>query len=261
MNPEYERLKSLATTSRYSAGVMEQMIGHSYDIARRWIRGPRVLELGPAEGLMTDALVADGFELTVVEAARNFCVEIAARHPSVTVVESIIEDFSSKPIFDTVILGHVLEHVEDPVQVLRLVRRWLAPAGRVFAAVPNARSLHRQAAVIMGLLDQEDELNEIDLQHGHRRVFDPESFRAVFALAGLRVEFFGGYWLKPVSNSQIESYWTPQMLEAFVKLGERYPDIAAENYVVAIESAAPGDHPSGSSARVGILGSRIIGTD
>jgi 2-polyprenyl-3-methyl-5-hydroxy-6-metoxy-1,4-benzoquinol methylase len=233
MNVEYERLESIAADSRYSAGVNEQMVRHSYGVAKRWIRGPRVLELGPAEGHMTDALVADGFELTVVEGSRRFCDEISLRHPSVTVVQSIFEDFDSAPVFDTVVLGHVLEHVEDPVQVLRRVHGWLAPGGRVFAAVPNARSIHRQAAVIMGLLEREDALNEIDRHHGHRRVYDPESFRAVFAPAGLSIEFFGGYWLKPLSNGQIEAHWTPEMLDAFVQLGERYPDIAAEIYVVA----------------------------
>ena len=52
-------------------------------------------------------------------------------------------------------------------------------------------------------------------------------------MVGLEIEAFGGYWLKPLSNGQIEQDWTPQMVEAFMKLGERYPDIAAEIYVVA----------------------------
>jgi 2-polyprenyl-3-methyl-5-hydroxy-6-metoxy-1,4-benzoquinol methylase len=212
---------------------MEQMVQYSYGVARRWIRGPQVLELGPAEGHMTDALVIDGFDVTVVEGSQRFCDEIGARHPSVKVVHSIFEDFVSEPIFDTVVLGHVLEHVDDPVDILRRLGGWLAPGGRVFAAVPNARSLHRQAAVIMGLLGREDELNETDHSIGHRRVFNPESFRGVFTEAGLRIEYFGGYWLKPLSNGQIEANWTSEMIDAFVQLGERYPDIAAEMYVVA----------------------------
>lgn len=32
------------------------MVSYSYGVARRWIRGPRVLELSPAEGHMTDVL-------------------------------------------------------------------------------------------------------------------------------------------------------------------------------------------------------------
>jgi hypothetical protein len=44
---------------------------------------------------------------------------------------------------------------------------------------------------------------------------------------------FGGYWLKPLSNAQLEAHWTPEMLEAYMQVGERYPDIAAEIYVIA----------------------------
>jgi hypothetical protein len=85
----------------------------------------------------------------------------------------------------------------------------------------------------MGLLRHEAALNEADIAHGHRRVFDPGSFRACFSDAGLAVEQFGGYWLKPMSNAQIEAAWRPAMLDAFMQLGERYPDIAGEIYVIA----------------------------
>ena len=43
----------------------------------------------------------------------------------------------------------------------------------------------------------------------------------------------GGYWLKPVSNAQIEEAGNPEMLKAFMQMGERYPDIAAEIYIKA----------------------------
>jgi hypothetical protein len=76
-------------------------------------------------------------------------------------------------------------------------------------------------------------MNEADIHHGHRRVFNPELFRNVFVEAGLRVDVFGGYWLKPISNGQLETTWSLVMLDAFMQLGERYPDIAGEIYVVA----------------------------
>jgi len=64
-------------------------------------------------------------------------------------------------------------------------------------------------------------------------VSTPESFRAAFTQAGLRVEHSGGYWLKPLSNAQTDEWFTPEMNDAFMALGERYPDIAAETYVIA----------------------------
>jgi hypothetical protein len=88
------------------------------------------------------------------------------------------------------------------------------------------------------MLEAEDSLNEMDMHHGHRRVFSPESFRTVFYQAGFNIEMFGGYWLKPVSNKQIEDNWTPEMLDAFMQLGERYPDIAGELYVLASDGSS-----------------------
>jgi hypothetical protein len=76
-------------------------------------------------------------------------------------------------------------------------------------------------------------LNDMDRHHGHRRVFNPETYRQAFLQAGLKIEIFGGYWLKPISSGQIEAHWNNEMLQAFMKLGERYPDIAGEIYVVA----------------------------
>ena len=98
--------------------------------------------------------------MTVVDGGKGFCDAIKARHPRVEAVNSLFEDYRSAPAFQTIVMGHVLEHVENPVEILALARGWLAPGGRILAAVPNARSLHRQAATIMGLLPNESALNE-----------------------------------------------------------------------------------------------------
>ena len=233
MSSEHDRLEHIAAASLYASGVNPDTVKYSFTIFERHLRNGSVLEMGPAEGLMTDLLAQTGRPVTVVEGSRAFCESLAQRLPDVRVVHSLFEDFAPVDRFDNIVLGHVLEHVEDPVLILARAAGWLVPRGRILAAVPNSRSLHRQAAVLMGLLPSEDALNEMDLHHGHRRVFNPESFRHCFRSAGLAIELYGGYWIKPVSNRQIEQVWTREMLAAFMELGERYPDIAAEIYVVA----------------------------
>ena len=99
--------------------------------------------------------------------------------------------------------------------------------------MPNANSLHRQAAVLMGLLGSTKQLNETDKLIGHRRVYDLNTLQEDFLKADLKIICSGGYWLKPVSNAQIESSWNDEMIDAFLKLGEKYPDIAGEIYIVA----------------------------
>jgi 2-polyprenyl-3-methyl-5-hydroxy-6-metoxy-1,4-benzoquinol methylase len=230
---ESARLERISNASLYCAGVNSNTIKYSFKIAQRHLAGDTILELGPAEGVMTELLAATGKKLTLVEGSTLFCDSLRRRFPRANVIHSLFEEFQSNELFDNIILGHVLEHVEDPVEILSRAKQWLKPeTGRLFGAVPNARSLHRQAAVIMGLLCQEDELNEMDYHHGHRRVFNPETFRNAFYQSGLKIELFGGYWIKPVSNKQMEDSWTTEMVEAFMVLGERYPDIAGEIYVV-----------------------------
>jgi len=226
-------LEAAATDSWYAIGANAVSTSYCAEVFSRSWRGDSCLELGPGEGLITKRIVADFSDVTLVDGSKTFCTGLRQHFPTIRVECVLFEDFEPKRSFDTIVLGHVLEHVADPVRVLRLCREWLAPRGRLFAGVPNARSLHRQAAVIMGLLESEAALNDADRHHGHRRVYDPERFRADFLQAGWTIEVFGGYWVKPVSNDQIAKSWTPEMLRAFMALGERYPDIAAEIYVIA----------------------------
>lgn len=230
---EHDRLQDIASRSLYSAGTYGQTLPYCFQIFRRHMRGNSILEMGPAEGHMTDLLATCGMELHVVEGSEAFCRDIQARLPDATVTASLFETYEPPRTFDNIVLGHVLEHVDDPVGLLERAKQWLTPQGRIIAAVPNSRSLHRQAGVLMGMLPFEEALNEMDQHHGHRRVYSPETFRRDFLAAGLEIEVFGGYFLKPVSNGQIEEHWPLELLQAYLQLGERYPDIAGEIYIVA----------------------------
>ena len=232
---ELDRLDKIAKDSWYAKGVSTKMVEYSFEVFSRHIVGGNILEMGPAEGVMTPLLLSICESLTLLEGAKEFCDDLRARYPTATVVHSLFEDYAPSERYDYIILGDVLEHVENPEAIISQASDWLKPGGKIIAAVPNSQSLHRQAAVLMGLLKTEDSLNEMDVHHGHRRVFNPISFKAAFLQAGLTIEHFGGYWMKPLSNGQIEATWTPEMLKAFLKLGEQYPEIAAEIYIVAIK--------------------------
>ena len=147
---ELQRLAEIASDSWYAKGVSGTMIQYTFRIFSRYLQPDRVLELGPAEGIMTALLAPVSKHLTIVDGSAAFCDDLRKRFPQATVFHSLFEQFRTDQRFDTIVLGHVLEHVIDPVEILSLAKTWLAPQGRVLAAVPNARSLHRQAAVIMG---------------------------------------------------------------------------------------------------------------
>lgn len=226
-------LDKIANDSWYLRKPNMQSIEYRANVfSRYWVKG-RCLELGPAEGVITERLAQTFSDLTCVEGSRQFCKQLQRKFPSAHVVNALFESFEPAGRFDNIVLGHVLEHVLDPVALLKKAKRWLSDEGRLFASVPNARSLHRQLAVVMGLLSSEDQLNDTDRHHGHQRVYNPETFRSDFLKAGLKIEMFGGYWIKPVSDAQLVESWTNEMLQAAMVVGERYPDIGAELYVIA----------------------------
>ncbi|MGK7651078.1 class I SAM-dependent methyltransferase [Roseovarius sp. B08] len=233
-NEERKRISEIAKDSWYEKPTALATIRYSFDIFRRFMKDDdKILEMGPAEGTMTKQLIEAGCDIECLEGSPEFAEILRSKFPDLKVHVALFEDWECEPTYDVILLGHVLEHVDNPPAILSRAKNWLRPGGQIVCSVPNCRSLHRQAAVIMGLMETEQDMSEKDVHHGHRRVYSPETLRADFTKAGMTVDFFGGYWMKPISDGQIEEQWTPEMLEAFMKLGERYPDIAAELVIVA----------------------------
>ena len=210
----------------------KRMIGLRYRTIQPYLLGPCGLELGPAEGCMTALLLLNFEELVAVDAAAHLLAQITA-HAKLTKVQALFEKYEPETRFDTIVMDHVLEHVAHPRALLRRCRRWLKPGGRIIAGVPNANSLHRLAAVKMGLLPRADALNSRDHAVGHRRVYDSVAFRAEFEAAGLQIVAAGGVFVKPLTNQQIEATWSDAMIEGFYRLGQDMPDLAAELFAVA----------------------------
>ena len=226
-------LDAVAGRADYGRPLAVRSMEYCAGIFCRHIRGGSLLEVGPAHGVMTPHLCGAAASVHLLEGSAHFSEILRARFPNLQVTHALIEHFAPGRAFDHVVMGHVLEHVIDPEDAVRRAAAWLRPDGLILASVPNARSLHRQAAVAMGMLAHESSPSESDVLQGHRRVFRPEEFRALFTECGLSIDAFGGYWLKPISDRQITACWDAPMVDAFMALGERYPDIAAETYVIA----------------------------
>ncbi|MEZ5028835.1 MAG: class I SAM-dependent methyltransferase [Ferruginibacter sp.] len=227
------KLNEVANQSLYTTFTNSNTILYSFKIFSRFLKQGKILELGPAEGLMTEHLLQYDPSLTVIEGSSVFANQLKEKFPNLTIIQSLFEETVLDEKFDFIVLGHVLEHVADPVVLLKIIKQWLTPNGKVLCAVPNAQSIHRQAAVEMGLLKTIFSQSEKDIHHGHMRIYCPNTFKTDFINAGYKIDHFGGYWLKPLSDKQLEESWTQEMLSTFLKLGETYPDIAAEIYIIA----------------------------
>jgi 2-polyprenyl-3-methyl-5-hydroxy-6-metoxy-1,4-benzoquinol methylase len=211
------------------------LIRQRYELLKRYFRGTTCLELGPATGEGTEYLVQHFPSVVAVDGSEKVVQTLNERFAGrgFTGVHSYFEDLALEQRFDTVVLAHILEHVDDPQSVLAVGRRMLAPGGVMIVDVPNGMSLHRQVGVEMGLLGSVTELHEGDLSIGHKRVYTPDTFREEIRQAGLGVQTFGGVFIKILSNAQTQATFDAEQLRALLAIGERYPEIAAEMYVVA----------------------------
>lgn len=208
-----------------------KLADYNYLTLKPFFKGTLALELGPASGYMTKHLVNDFKQLHVVEGSGALLAQIPD-YNNVEKTHALFEDFETTNRYDTIIMGHVLEHVFDPRLVLRKVFSWLKDDGVFLASVPNAKSIHRLVAVEMGLLSSIYELNDRDRELGHYRVYDLDSLCADVEASGFFVQEKGGIFLKPLSNGQIEKNWTNEMMDGFYKLGKKFPQNCAEIFVV-----------------------------
>lgn len=209
----------------------KQLIYFKYETLKPYIKGIKGLELGPAEGQMTNFLIKAFTDLTIVEGSKQL-LDIIPDSPNLTKVHTLFEDFKPNCLFDTIFMAGILEHIESPVALLQKAQQWLAPRGRILATVPNGHSIHRLAATKMGLLKDPCELNSRDHALGHRRVYTPQTFRKDIEEAELRIVEMGGVFFKPLSNQQIQENWTQEMVQGFYELGKDFPENGAEIYVV-----------------------------
>ena len=228
MNNEQTRIESLSDWYlNDQLDIDKLLIYYRYQSFKDVISGNHGLELGPAEGHMTQYLKSHFKTLTVVEGAKKL-IDRIPDYENVKKVHSLFEDYQPDQKFDFIIIDHILEHVEDPIKVLSNAMKWLATNGTMVLGVPNANSLHRLVAVKMKLLSHQCQLNERDVKVGHRRVYTPETFRADIDKSGLVLSELRGVFLKPISNGQIQQMWDKNLIEGFYQLGKDFPEICAE---------------------------------
>jgi 2-polyprenyl-3-methyl-5-hydroxy-6-metoxy-1,4-benzoquinol methylase len=238
-NRESINLDAVAQNFDYSDGINGQMIEY---VAHKVIQilqadsekyGGSLLEMGPAEGRSTEILQKRIPQLEVLDGSSYYVESLRRKFPELLVHHSLFEDFNPTHQYDSILMSHVLEHVEDPQRVLSLAKKWLKPGGLIIASVPNADSIHRIIGTRIGLIKEVTELNDSDLKVGHRRVFTKGQFEKLFNSEGLSIETSNGFFLKFFSNSELESRFKPKQLVQLMSMGEIFQENSAELFLTA----------------------------
>lgn len=203
------------------------------DTIKHLFRGKKCLELGCADGLLTEEIIKYFDKVTAIDGSRIQIQRLKKRLRSKKLITTVAlaEEIILKDKFDTIVASFLLEHVIDPIELLNHVKRFLKEKGCLLIVVPNGESLHRRVAKRMGIIDNVTVLSPQDIKDGHLRTYTFDTLKKDVTKVGLVIKSWGGIFLKPLPDYFIEKHFTLQMIEGFYQIGKELPRYCSAIYM------------------------------
>ena len=137
----------------------------------------RILEIGSGHGFFLDIMKKNGYDITGFEISKEKR-KYSKKVTKVPVLDiNINEKIPTNKSFDIVVLFHTLEHIIDPVILLKNIKKLLKPKGKVLVEVPNCDDFH------LGL---NKFYKEFYWERAHIHYFNPKSLKTMINLGGFK---------------------------------------------------------------------------
>lgn len=197
------------------------------------------LELGCYKGDFTKRFAKYFEDITCVEASSEAMAEAKQKVSSnVKFINALFEDVTLDKKYDNIVLTHVLEHLDDPIRVLKRINdEWLSDNGRFFLVTPNAMAPSRQIAVKMGLITHNSAVTPAEEEHGHRITYTLDTLERDAKAAGLKVVHRSGIFFKALANFQWDRLLqtdiiSKEYLDGCYELGQQYPELCSSIFLM-----------------------------
>jgi ribosomal protein S18 acetylase RimI-like enzyme len=192
------------------------------------------LELGSFKGDFTKRLIPYFNDITCVEASDE-AIKIAQQtlNNNIIYFNSLFETVNLPKKYDNIILTHVLEHIDNPVELLKRIKEeWLSEDGKLFLVCPNANAPSRQIAVKMGLITHNSAITPAEAEHGHKITYTLDTLERDAKAGGLNVTYRSGIFFKALANFQWDQLLntdiiSKEYLDGCYQLGQQYPDLCS----------------------------------
>lgn len=186
-----------------------------------------LLELGVGHGY-TAQVFNHYFKRHIILEGSSVVIDLfrEKNNKNIEVIHTFFEEFETDEKFDVILMGFILEHVSDPDLIIERFKRFLAPGGRIFIAVPNAKSLNRRLGVELGMIENIYDLNENDHSLGHQRQFCRDTLKHLLTSHGYKITWEEGIYLKPLPLGHLQTL--PRFednLKAMLEVGIEFPDL------------------------------------
>jgi len=108
------------------------------NIIKKFRPNGNLLDIGTNIGIFVEEANKQGYVAVGIEPSKTLSAEAARL--GIPVIESTIEKFDPKNTFDVITMLHVLEHLQDPLEVLKKIRSLQSDDGLLVLEVPNIES-------------------------------------------------------------------------------------------------------------------------
>jgi len=149
----------------------------------------KVLDVGCSEGILSKRLKQNGCDVVGIEIdqeaaqkAESFCDELILGD-----VESIHLNKDYENYFDIIIFADILEHLKDPLEVLKRFKNYLNDDGYIIISIPNIANWKMRLQLLFGHFDYR-EYGILD--NGHLRFFNENSSKKMIKDAGFVISEF-----------------------------------------------------------------------
>jgi 2-polyprenyl-3-methyl-5-hydroxy-6-metoxy-1,4-benzoquinol methylase len=204
-----------------------------------FFRSGSFLELGSFKGDFTRRFLEHFSDITCVEASDE-AIAIAKEEfgDKVNFINGLFEEVTLPRKYDNIVLTHVLEHIDDPVGLMRKINNeMLSDGGRFFLVCPNANAASRQIAVKMGLISHNSAITPSEKAHGHNITYTLDTLERDAKASGLKVIHRSGIFFKALANFQWDRLLqtdiiSKEYLDGCYELGQQYPDLCSSIFLM-----------------------------
>jgi len=144
------------------------------------IRGKKLLDIGSGSGYFLECAIEAGAECTGIEAGGHLR-EWSQKRLGVSIMKDDIDEMPSNMLFDIITMFDVIEHVLDPVALMKSVCQHLTLSGIVVVFTPNFDSV--------GIKYMKEKSNLI-FPTGHLTYFTNKSMNCLLGKVGLKLAYF-----------------------------------------------------------------------
>jgi 2-polyprenyl-3-methyl-5-hydroxy-6-metoxy-1,4-benzoquinol methylase len=100
------------------------------------------IDIGCGDGILCSELKRKGWRNVYgIDIARSRVIRARKRFPDITFFDRSIDDCGlQEQSLDLAVMDNVIEHLSDPVGVLKPIRKYLKPSGKIVLITPNMES-------------------------------------------------------------------------------------------------------------------------